>query len=85
MALIAIPVSREILEDTCNVDQKRLFGTTDISKCQVPTLARLDRVAFLAHLASGRFSSLRAARRYALRATWIRHRSIRPRKSFPRV
>jgi hypothetical protein len=57
MALIAIPVSREILEDTCNVDQQRLFGTTDISKCQVPTLARLDRVAFLAHLASGRYKS----------------------------
>jgi hypothetical protein len=83
--LIAIPFSREILEDTCHIDEKRLFGTTGISKCQLPTLARLNRVGFLAHLASGTCKSLRAARRERVASNmglaWF---NTTP-KSFPRV
>ena len=35
-----LPVSRDLLERRSEIDEKPLFGTTGISKCQFPTLVR---------------------------------------------
>ena len=50
--MVAIPLSRELLERGCKIDEKPLFGTTRILKCKVPALVRLTRKCFLAHRAS---------------------------------